>query len=172
VDACVRCLLQTGWINFRMRAMLVSFATNQLWLHWRDVGLFLGRHFLDFEPGIHWAQVHMQSALTGTNTVRMYSAVKQAKEQDPDGVFIRQWIPELRNIPLEYLHQPERMPPLARVMFGCDYPAPIVVESEAMGTAKEKVFTVRQSEAAQREAKAVLQRHSRLARVQAGLTTR
>jgi deoxyribodipyrimidine photo-lyase len=165
VDACVRCLLATGWINFRMRAMLVSFATNQLWLDWRDVGVFLGRHFLDFEPGIHWAQVHMQSALTGTNTVRMYSAIKQAREQDPSGVFIRRWIPELQSVPLIYLHQPETLPPLARAMFDCDYPAPVVLESEAMRTAKDKVFAVRKSEAARLGARTVLERHSRLARV-------
>ncbi|MEE8615727.1 MAG: FAD-binding domain-containing protein, partial [Roseateles sp.] len=65
VDACMRQLLATGWLNFRMRAMLVSFAAYHLGLHWRAPGLHLARCFLDFEPGIHWSQMQMQSGTTG-----------------------------------------------------------------------------------------------------------
>ncbi len=61
VDACMRSLIATGWINFRMRAMLVSFASYQLWLHWRATGEHLARQFLDYEPGIHWPQVRSTS---------------------------------------------------------------------------------------------------------------
>ena len=57
VDACMRALHQTGWINFRMRAMLVSFASYHLWLHWRQPALYLARLFLDYEPGIHYSQI-------------------------------------------------------------------------------------------------------------------
>jgi hypothetical protein len=83
VDACMRQLCATGWLNFRMRAMLVSFAAYHLWLHWRAPGLFLARQFLDFEPGIHWSQMQMQSGTTGINTLRIYSPAKQARDHDP-----------------------------------------------------------------------------------------
>ncbi|MCU0707465.1 MAG: deoxyribodipyrimidine photo-lyase, partial [Pirellula sp.] len=99
IDACMRYLHHHRWINFRMRAMLVSFAAYHLWLHWREPALFLARHFLDFEPGIHYPQVQMQSGVTGINTVRIYSPVKQAMDQDPDGTFVRTWLPELEHVP-------------------------------------------------------------------------
>ena len=95
VDACMRCLGETGWINFRMRAMLMSFAAYNLWLHWRPAGLHLARLFVDYEPGIHWSQCQMQSGTTGINTLRIYNPTKQAQDHDPDGAFVRRWIPEL-----------------------------------------------------------------------------
>ena len=85
VDACMRSLKETGWLPFRMRAFVVSFASYHLWLHWRETGLYLGAQWLDFEPGIHWPQMHMQSGVTGINTVRIYSPRKQALDQDPEG---------------------------------------------------------------------------------------
>jgi len=89
VDACLAMLRQQGWINFRMRAMLISTASYLLWLHWRQTGLHLAREFVDYEPGIHWPQVQMQSGSTGINTLRMYNPIKQAQDQDPRGMFVR-----------------------------------------------------------------------------------
>jgi deoxyribodipyrimidine photo-lyase len=138
VDACMRSLCATGWLNFRMRAMLVSFASYHLWLHWRDTGLFLARQFLDFEAGIHWSQMQMQSGTTGINTLRIYSPTKQAADQDPDGHFIRQWVPE----------------------WGTSrYPAPVVDEREALARAKEELYGLRATEAARLEAEGIQQRH-------------
>jgi deoxyribodipyrimidine photo-lyase len=163
VDACMRSLVATGWLNFRMRAMLVSFASYHLWLHWREPGLFLARQFLDFEPGIHWSQMQMQSGTTGINTLRMYSPTKQAQDQDPEGLFIRRWVPELARVPLLYLAEPWKMEGSVQHMAACiigrDYPMPVVDEKLAMKAAKDRLYGLRQSPQAHEEAEAVQARH-------------
>ena len=145
VDACMRALHEQSWINFRMRAMLVSFATMHLWLHWRKPAVFLAQHFLDFEPGIHFAQFQMQAGTTGINTPRVYSPLKQIKDQDPEGVFIKRFVPELRNVPKEHIAEPHKMSVGMQEHFGCvigkDYPAPIVDHKVAYNFAKDKMFT-------------------------------
>ena len=138
VDACMRSLKATGWLNFRMRAMLVSFASYHLWLHWRETGQFLARQFLDFEPGIHWSQMQMQSGTTGINTLRIYSPSKQAIDQDPSGEFVRRWVPEYGT---------------------AAYPAPIVDERAAMKAAKDRMYALRGTDAARSEANAVQAKH-------------
>lgn len=163
VDACMRALHATGWINFRMRAMLVSFATYDLWLHWRPVAVYLASQFLDFEAGIHFSQVQMQAGTAGINTLRMYNPSKQATDQDPDGVFIRQYVPELRNLPTPHLAEPWTTPPLVQIACGCiigkTYPAPIVDHLQAVAFAKRRIGAIRQSVEARSEAGAVFQRH-------------
>lgn len=163
VDACMRSLVATGWLNFRMRAMLVSFASYHLWLHWRPTGLFLARQFLDYEPGIHWSQMQMQSGTTGINTLRMYSPTKQALDQDPEGHFIRRWVPELARVPQPYLAEPWKMDVSVQRMAGCtigvDYPAPIVDDKLAVKAAKDRMYGLRKSDAARDEAGDVQARH-------------
>jgi deoxyribodipyrimidine photo-lyase len=163
VDACMRSLLATGWATFRMRALLVSFAAYSLWLHWRPVGLHLARHFLDFEPGIHWSQLQMQSGTTGINTLRIYNPTKQALDQDPHGIFIRRWIPELAGVPDLYVHQPWTMPAGVQQAAGCrighDYPAPIVDHASAVRIAKHRLAVARSSASARAEARDVALRH-------------
>ncbi|KAL7531926.1 hypothetical protein ACHAXR_005739 [Thalassiosira sp. AJA248-18] len=110
VDASMRCLIQCGWLNFRMRAMLVSFATYNLWMDWKRIAAHLARVFLDYEPGIHYPQLQMQAGTTGINAMRVYNVTKQGKDQDPNGVFIRKYVPELQNVPNEYIHEPQNMP--------------------------------------------------------------
>jgi deoxyribodipyrimidine photo-lyase len=163
VDACMRSLIATGWLNFRMRAMLVSFASYHLWLHWRPTGLFLARQFLDFEPGIHWSQLQMQSGTTGINTLRIYSPTKQAKDQDPEGLFIKRWLPELAHVPLPFLMEPWTMPASVQHSAGCimgaDYPLPIVDEKTALRAAKDRLYGLRQTSEAKAEAAQVQARH-------------
>jgi deoxyribodipyrimidine photo-lyase len=163
VDACMRALVATGWINFRMRAMLVSFASHHLWLDWRMFAPWLGRQFLDYEPGIHYPQIQMQSGTTGINTLRIYSPRKQVEDHDPSGVFIRRWVPELAAVPDEYLAEPETMPPLYQAMIQCrigvDYPAPIVEHRAAYRFAQERLYGLRATSAARAESKAVFQKH-------------
>ena len=163
VDACMRSLLATGWLNFRMRAMLVSFASYHLWLHWRPTGLFLARQFLDYEPGIHWSQMQMQSGTTGINTLRIYSPTKQALDQDPQGLFIRRWVPELARVPLPYLAEPWKMAAsvqhMASCTIGADYPAPVVDDKLAMKAAKDRMYGLRKTEEAREEAASVQAKH-------------
>ncbi len=163
VDACLRSLVATGWLTFRMRALVVSFASYSLWLHWRPTGLFLARHFLDFEPGIHWSQLQMQSGTTGINTLRIYNPTKQAIEQDPRGIFIRRWLPELTGVPPAYVHMPWTMPADVQQEAGCligrDYPAPLVDHAAQVREAKRKLAAVRTSFATRAEARGVAERH-------------
>jgi deoxyribodipyrimidine photo-lyase len=147
VDACMRMLDHTGWLNFRMRAMLMSVASFQLWQNWREPGLHLARLFTDYEPGIHWPQAQMQSGASGINTIRMYNPIKQGLDQDPGGGFIRQWCPELVRIPTARLHMPWTMSALeqadTRCVIGRDYPAPVVDHIQSAREARERVWKVR-----------------------------
>lgn len=140
IDACMAMLRETGWVNFRMRAMLVSFATQHLWLHWRQPGLHLAREFLDYEPGIHYPQLQMQAGVTGINTIRVYNPVKQQRDQDPDGAFVRRWLPALANVPTSFLAEPWRMPLSLQQRSGCvlgtHYPLPVVDHEQAAREAK------------------------------------
>ncbi len=163
VDACMRSLQATGWINFRMRAMLMAFAAYHLWLHWRQPGLHLARLFTDYEPGIHWNQVQMQSGTTGINTVRVYNPVKQSHDQNPHGVFIRRWVPELAQVPTAFIHEPWRMSPAeqsaAHCRIGIDYPERIVEHLSAAKSARERIYAVRRTPAFREEANAIQARH-------------
>lgn len=149
IDACMRMLRATGWMNFRMRAMLVSFASQHLWLHWRRTGLFLARQWLDNEPGIHWSQMQMQSGTVGLNRSRIYSPTRQAREQDPQGEFIRRWVPELEQLPAPYIWQPWELPPLLAASVGLrlgqDYPYPIVEEQAPARLAHRRLQAVRET---------------------------
>lgn len=163
VDACMRALRAEGWLNFRMRAMLVSFASYHLWLPWQATAQALAPHFLDYEPGIHYSQFQMQSGTTGINSIRIYNPVKQAQEQDPTGAFVRRWVPELATVPLDYLHAPHEMPALVADMVGLrvgrDYPAPIVEHASAYAEAKARMFAARDTPQARAAAERVYDRH-------------
>ena len=150
VDACMRSLIQNGWINFRMRAMLVSFASYHLWLDWRITAPFLARLFTDYEPGIHYSQFQMQSGVTGINAIRMYSPVKQSLDHDPEGKFIRRYVPELSGVSNQFIHEPWRLetPPQA-------YPAPIVDHASAMKFARAEIAKRWKGEGFRDAAKAV-----------------
>ncbi|MEO0358611.1 MAG: deoxyribodipyrimidine photo-lyase/cryptochrome family protein, partial [Pseudomonadota bacterium] len=154
VDACMRYLRHTGWLNFRMRSMLMAVASYHLWLDWRDTGPVLARLFTDYEPGIHWSQVQMQSGTTGINTVRIYNPVKQGHDQDPDGVFTRRWVPELADIADEFLQEPWKRGGWA------GYPPPIVDVKTAAAEARDKIWAVRKGDAFRSEARGIVKKHA------------
>ena len=159
LDACLRYLRATGWLNFRMRAMVTSVASYHLWLDWRVTGQHLARMFTDYEAGIHWPQVQMQSGTTGINIPRIYNPVKQGLDQDPNGTFTRRWLPELAMVPDAFLHEPWKWPG-ARGLLGQRYPEPVVDATEAARAAREAIWGARKSPGFADQAAGIVKRHA------------
>ncbi len=168
VDACMRCVTETGWINFRMRAMMVSFLCHHLDQDWRDGVYHLAQQFLDYEPGIHYPQFQMQAGTTGINTVRIYNPVKQGYDHDPEGTFIKKWVPELADVPTEHIHEPWLMTDMEQafsgVQVGKDYPEPIVDLKESGKHARNKIWGHRKNQAVKDDSKRILAKHTRVGR--------
>lgn len=173
VDASMRCLRETAWVNFRMRAMLVSFLCHHLDQDWRRGTAHLANLFLDFDPGIHYPQFQMQAGTTGTNIIRIYNPVKNGLEHDPNGAFVKKWLPELVRLPEDKIHEPWTLTPIEQLSLGFeigrDYPNPIVDPQQAAAMAREKMWKHQKHPVVIREAGKIVNRlTNRKKRLQSG----
>ncbi len=169
IDAAMRCVKETGYLNFRLRSTVVSFLTHILWQPWKPGADHLAKMFLDYEPGIHYPQFQMQAATTGVHTIRIYNPIKQSLEKDKDATFIKTWVPELANLSTEFIHRPWQMTPLEEGMndfvYGKDYPKRIVDFEQRQKFAREKLWAIKQSPQSRNRSIDILKKHSRSKRV-------
>ena len=165
VDACMKCLHATGWINFRMRALVVSFLTHHLFQDWRKGVYFLAQQFLDYEPGIHYPQFQMQAGTTGINMIRVYNPVKNSLEHDEQAFFIKKWLPQLANLPLSFIHQPWLMTSMDERLYnfklGLDYPKPVIDLENNLKINTDKLWAIRKNEMVIAENKRIIETHTR-----------
>ena len=136
VDAVMRCLAATGFVNFRMRAMVTSFACHALHLDWRFMHPHLAQVFRDYDPGIHLNQLQMQAGVVGWNAIRVYNPTKQLADWDAEGRFVKRWLPELKDAAAERIVRGELL---------SDYPPPVVPFAERAKHMTDALYTIRKS---------------------------
>jgi deoxyribodipyrimidine photo-lyase len=141
VDAAMHQLHTTGWMHNRARMIVASFLTKDLLIDWRWGERHFMQHLIDGDPaanngGWQW------SAGTGTDAApyfRIFNPTRQSETCDPQGVYIRRWVPALADVPDAYIYEPWNMPEETQRTVGCmigqDYPPPIVKHKPARGRA-------------------------------------
>lgn len=112
IDASMRCVKATGHLNYRMRSMVMAFLSHHLNQPWEEGAKYLARQFLDYSPGIHYPQINLQSKAS-------HNPLRQAMDKDQDAHFIKEWVPELREVPVMTIQRPWEIT-------GVDYPFPVI----------------------------------------------
>lgn len=162
VDASMRCLHATGWINFRMRALVVSFLCHHMGQDWRRGASWLAQLFLDYEPGIHYPQMQMQAGTTGVNTIRVYNPLRNTQRFDEEAIFIRTWVPELKHLPPPLAIQPHLVQGMEKTFLsfepGVDYPLPIAPEDNPDREFTQLLWSFRKKEEAKEAGREILKR--------------
>ena len=153
VDACIRCMATTGYINFRMRAMLTSVAAHMLHLDFRSIDKPMARLYTDYEPGIHLAQLQMQSGMVGINTLRTYSPEKQFLDHDPEAEFVHRWVSELRDFTAKEIAKRDLTEGLGT------YPPAVVDRTPQVKAYKQLVNDLKYAEGAEAINQAVFAKH-------------
>ena len=152
VDACMRCAAETGFLNFRMRALVTSVAVHTLRMDWRKTLYPTARLWADYEPGIHIAQTQMQAGVVGINQLRVYSPDKQLEDHDADATFVKRWVPELRDVPAEAILTHHRSPVEG-------YPEPLVDRIAWSRSMKDDYYAIKRRPETRALAEAVYERH-------------
>ena len=160
----MRCVQETGYLNFRLRATLVSFLTHHLFQPWQPGARHLARLFIDYEPGIHFSQFQMQAGTTGINTIRIYNPVKQSLEKDKEAVFLKNGYLSLQ-ILTAFIHEPWKMSEMEQMMYGVklgkDYPKRIVDHEDAARKAREELWKIKKDDKHKCHAQEILAKHTR-----------
>lgn len=163
IDAAMRCVEETGYLNFRLRATVVSFFTHHLWQDWSKGSGHLAKMFIDYEPGIHFSQFQMQAGTVGVHTIRIYNPVKQSIEKDKDAIFITKWVPELSKLPVELRHKPWEITEMESELYdfklGSDYPRPIVDHLKTAQEANRILHEMKKSKSSKKNTKKTLNKH-------------
>ncbi|PSG99354.1 MAG: deoxyribodipyrimidine photolyase [Nanohaloarchaea archaeon SW_7_43_1] len=150
VDASMRALVETGWINFRMRAMCATFFSYILGQWWKEGADFFYKHLIDSDIAINYYQWQMHSGIVGVHKHRIYNPTKQIKDNDPEGKFIKKYVPELRALSPEQIVKPWEMSDKEQRKTGVDigknYPEPIVNRKNKAQKAR-KFFKAKKGEA-------------------------
>ena len=147
VDAGMRQLKETGWMHNRARMIVASFLVKDLLINWQEGEHWFMTHLLDGDPaanngGWQW------TAGVGTDAApyfRVFNPLLQGQKFDPQGAYVRRWVPELTQVPERFVHQPWSMPDILQQEMHCriglDYPAPIVDH----GLARQRVLQTYQA---------------------------
>jgi deoxyribodipyrimidine photo-lyase len=145
VDAGMRQLLREGWMHNRARLVVGSFLTKHLGIDWRRGERWFMRMLLDGDEANNngnWQWIGSVGVDPQPVYRRVYNPARQQESHDPDGTYVRRYVPELRDVPDEHLAEPWRMPEEVQRESGCligtDYPAPIVDHREAREHALER----------------------------------